>query len=244
MSEIDMENVIDKKVGSIVAKNFRAAKVLSGFGIDFCCQGGTTLKAACAARGLDEDVVVNEIIEALQKAPEQDFANMDAQTLIGYIVNHHHAYVRSTIPALLAYLGKVSQVHGEAHPELHEIFAEFTQAAEALQLHMQKEEMVLFPYILAMDQALTHHLELSSPHFGHISNPITMMEAEHESEGIRLKKLRLLSSDYTCPAGACQTYQVSFAMLKDFEEDLYQHIHLENNILFPMAINMYKSLGF
>lgn len=236
MSEI--KNLTETKVGKIVANDFRAARVLGKYGIDFCCRGGTTLTDACLMQGVDAKMVAEELSSLPTESGEFSFSEMSPDELIDYIELNHHAYIEKAIPFLKSYLAKLCQVHGERHPELIDIRAEFEEAADALTMHMKKEELILFPYIKAMNRALTDGFELSAPHFGHVINPITMMQHEHETEGDRFRRMEALTQNYTPPADGCQTYRVAFAMLQEFQDDLHIHIHLENNILFPAAEDM------
>ena len=146
----------------------------------------------------------------------------------------------STIPVLQAYLNKLCQVHGERHPELFKVNELFDEAAIALLSHMEKEEFVLFPFIKSLVEASENQYPLSEPYFGHIENPIAMMEHEHATEGERFRNIAKLTNQYEPPSDACQTYRVTYALLKEFEEDLHLHIHLENNILFPKSIELFK----
>lgn len=230
-----MDQLAEKKVGKIVADNFRTAKVFTDFGIDFCCKGGIKLSDACETRGLETEKVIGELLQVLQTGESTEYQGLEMGELIDHIVKVHHKYVEDTIPALKFYLDKITRVHGERHPELAEIKLLFFGAAGALTAHMKKEEFILFHYIKAMEEAVKNDFHLSAPHFGHIDNPIAMMEEEHETEGDRFRQISELSNKYTPPADACQTYRVAFAMLEEFELDLHTHIHLENNILFPVA---------
>lgn len=235
-----MQNLATTKVSKIVAQNYKTAQVFTAHGIDFCCNGGIPLEQACEQQQVDLQVVTNEINEALRTPEMENFAAMPLDELVRHIEKIHHAYVRSTLPALTTYLTKLCQVHGERHPELFEIKALFDQSAVELTQHMAKEEQVLFPYIQALAAAQRGQFPLSPPHFGHLQNPISMMEAEHETEGSRFKTIATLTNSYTPPKDACQTYRVAFMVLNEFETDLHKHIHLENNILFPNALAMYK----
>ncbi len=238
-----MNQLAEKKVGKIVADNFRTAKVFTDHGIDFCCKGGVKLSEACETRGLDTEKVIEELIQVFQTADSTNYLGMGMAELVDHIVKVHHSYVENTIPALKFYLDKINRVHGERHPELEEIKNEFFEAADALTVHMKKEEFILFPYIKAMEEAMKNDFHLSAPHFGHIDNPIAMMEHEHDTEGERFRKISALSNTYTPPSDACQTYRVAFAMLEEFENDLHTHIHLENNILFPVAQQVFGKLN-
>lgn len=234
-----MENLAKTKVGKIVATNFRTSKVLTSYGIDFCCKGGITLEEACNNNQVSLNQIINELEESFKTSDTYAYEQLSPTELINVIVSVHHNYVEATIPALRAYLEKLGTVHGERHPELHEIRDLFFDAADALTVHMKKEELILFPYIQAMVDAEEKGFPLSKPHFGDIENPITMMEHEHETEGNRFREMARLSGNYTCPPDGCQTYWVAYALLKEFEEDLHKHIHLENNILFPKARKMF-----
>jgi regulator of cell morphogenesis and NO signaling len=236
----ELEN---RKVGAIVAENFKTAKVFTQYGIDFCCKGGISLKEACSKNGVD----LQEVTEDLQKAtvlPEEvHYIDFGLSQLIDHIIVTHHQYVENAIPALKAYLQKLATVHGERHPELYQIRDEFMAASDALTAHMKKEELILFPYVKAMEEAEKSGFSLSKPHFGHIDNPIHMMEDEHETEGERFRTISELSDGYKTPSDGCQTYRVAFEMLKEFESDLHTHIHLENNILFPKASELYTQMN-
>lgn len=238
-----MEALANRKVGGIVAENFRTAKVFTEYGIDFCCKGGISVADACEKNGVNLDNVLKDL-QAIADLPEEvNYTNLKMNDLIDHIVSNHHDYVENTIPPLRAYLQKLAVVHGDRHPELHAIKDLFLEAADGLTIHMKKEELILFPYIKAMQSAKENGFQLSEPHFGHIDNPIAMMEHEHDTEGERFRQISELSDGYTTPSDGCQTYRVAFAMLKEFEEDLHTHIHLENNILFPKAKNQYAELN-
>ena len=238
-----MENLAKIKVGEIVASNFKTSKVLTSYGIDFCCKGGITLEEACTNHEVSLDQVINELQDSFVTEDIYGYEQMGLDDLIELIINVHHKYIESTTPALQVYLDKLCNVHGDRHPELFKIRNLFYDTSVALTAHMQKEESVLFPYIQKMVAAKKDGFVLSKPHFGDINNPISMMEEEHQTEGKRFGEISKLSNGYTCPADGCKTYWVAYAMLKEFEEDLHKHIHLENNILFPKAIKLFKSFS-
>jgi regulator of cell morphogenesis and NO signaling len=158
--------------------------------------------------------------------------------LVGHIIATHHKYTREELARLAPLFTKVCSVHGKNHPELPGIRAAFTGLAQELTMHMMKEEMVLFPYIVRMEEAVIQQEPILPPPFGNVQNPVSMMEHEHESAGAALHTMRELSSGYSAPADACISYQTLYRALAEFEADLHQHIHLENNILFPRAIAM------
>jgi regulator of cell morphogenesis and NO signaling len=238
-----MNALAEKKVGGIVAANFRTAQVFTKYGIDFCCKGGISVTEACEKNGVSLASLIDDLEQSLENNGSTDYRNFGLSQLIDHIVTQHHQYVENTIPPLKAYLTKLSMVHGERHPELHDIKEEFFAAADALTMHMKKEELVLFPYVKAMEEADKNNYNLSQPHFGHIDNPIAMMEHEHDTEGERFRKISALSDNYQAPRDGCQTYRVAFAMLQEFEGDLHTHIHLENNILFPKAKTLFEKLN-
>ncbi|MEP4533184.1 MAG: iron-sulfur cluster repair di-iron protein [Cyclobacteriaceae bacterium] len=239
-----MENLAKSKVGVIVASNFRASRVFTSHDIDFCCGGGVTLEEACSKKNVDLNELLGELEETFKEPDSLNYQGLDLDQLVDTIVSIHHSYVLATVPALRAYLGKLCRVHGDRHPELLQINELFVAGSQALLHHMQKEEQVLFPYIKAMVESKKNGFSLSRPHFGDIENPIQMMEQEHQDEGFRFQQISKLSNQYDCPPDGCQTYKVAYAMLKEFEEDLHTHIHLENNILFPEARKLFKEFSF
>jgi regulator of cell morphogenesis and NO signaling len=239
-----MENLRNKSVGEIVKLDFRAADVFSSYGIDFCCGGKISVAEACAASGTDESKVIGEL-ESLQNrtgAAAHDFNSWNIGFLADYIQNTHHQYVSKAIPQILPLAQKVAEVHGAHHPEVVIINDLFNQLANELVMHMQKEEMVLFPYIKKLVAADAEGGCADGSCFGTIASPISVMEREHETAGIILKQLSKKSNCYTAPDDACNTYRVLYGKLKEFEDDLHRHIHLENNILFPKAIELEQAM--
>jgi regulator of cell morphogenesis and NO signaling len=216
-----------------------ATRVFEKLGIDYCCGGGKSLEAACA----HAKIAVADVLRTLEEgsvpvegAATPDFSEASLNELVLHIVSRHHGYVKHEIPRLQKLLAKVVSVHGRNHAELIAIQKVFSALGAELTSHMMKEEMVLFPYIAQMELALESGKQLPRAAFGAVGNPVHMMELEHEDSGNALKELRSLTSNYTPPQDACFSYNTLFAALKDFETDLHQHIHLENNILFPRAV--------
>ncbi|MBK6901965.1 MAG: iron-sulfur cluster repair di-iron protein [Saprospirales bacterium] len=240
-----MISLIDQTVGSIVAQNYKAAEVFDKYSIDFCCQGRTTLDEACRKKNVDVSQLRAELEMALKEPGNQtiDFASWAPDLLCDYIEKNHHRYVLEAIPALDQYLEKVTRVHGERHPELSEVYRLFSEAAQELLHHMKKEELILFPAIRKMVVNRLSGNAFSPPPFGSIQNPIQMMEQEHEFAGSHFQRIAELTGQYNPPADGCTTYRVSFAKLQEFEQDLHRHVHLENNILFPKAIEMERELA-
>lgn len=230
-------------IGELVAKDFRKVEVFRKYGVDFCCGGNKTVKEACEAKGINF-AEVESALSAVEKTPQkrqQDYNSWELDFLADYIVNTHHKYVSEALPMLSEFSTKVAGVHGDIHPEVIEIAKHFKAVAYELSGHMQKEENVLFPLIRDLVEAKRNSLTYSSG-FGSIQGPIRMMESEHVSAGGGMEMINKLSSGYTIPEGACSSYRVLYAKLQEFEQDLHEHIHLENNILFPKAIQLEKEL--
>jgi regulator of cell morphogenesis and NO signaling len=231
------ERAMTATVGEIVAKDFRAAGVFEQFGIDFCCGGRRSVADACRSAAVDPAVVI-DALDALPSTADEsdDVTRWPLDRLIDRIVSTHHAYIRSASPMIARYLTKLQEVHGARHPELHRIAGIFEQLSEDLGQHLLKEEQVLFPYV----RDLAEHAEeacgvLRSP-FGTVENPIRMMEREHREAADELRIIRELTNGYTAPADGCTTYAVCMKEIERFERDLHQHVHLENNVLFPRAV--------
>lgn len=231
-------------IGDLVTNDFRKAEVFKKFGLDFCCGGKKTLTKACKEKGLDV-VQIEKELKAIEETPStssNDYNNWELGFLADYILNTHHKYVVNAIPVILEYTQKVARVHGERHPEAIQIAKEFQIVADELTSHMVKEEKMLFPFIKKLAEAQKNGTSVETSGFGTIKNPINMMEMEHEEVGNVMENINKLSNGYTPPDDACTTYRLSYAKLKEFEDDLHQHIHLENNILFPKAIALENDL--
>ncbi len=230
-------------IGELVAQDYRTASVFKKYGIDFCCQGNRTIDDACQKKNIDGKLVVADLNAVMQSSAQatSDYQTWPLDLLADYIEKKHHRYVQEKTQEIQPYLDKICRVHGGHHPELLEINDAFLASAGELAMHMKKEELVLFPYIRKMVKAKQENSEVEAPHFGTVQNPVQMMMDEHTTEGERFRKIETLSNNYTPPEDACNTYKVTFALLKEFEEDLHLHIHLENNILFPRAIETEKT---
>lgn len=236
-----MEILEEQIIGELVAQNYKTASVFKKFKIDFCCNGNRTISEACERKKLDPSQLINELRNTIINVEQNiDFNSWGLDLLADYIEKTHHRYVVTKIEEIKPYLNKVTRVHGEHNPELKEIEILFNQSAQELSQHLQKEEMILFPFIRNMVNSKMEEKPLFFPHFGTVENPIAMMKHEHQNEGERFEKIAGLSNNYTPPSHACNTYRVTFALLKEFEDNLHQHIHLENNILFPKAIHLEK----
>ena len=209
-------------------------------GLDYCCGGGKSLHEAC----LHADVPAEEILKRLnenRKHVSPDEANWTSAPL-GDLTRHirerHHRYVREAIARVQPLLAKVKAKHGENHSEIADIQRLFTEVGREMIMHMQKEEQILFPYIDALEKANSTHGSVELPFFQTVRNPISAMMKEHDAAGELVKQIRKATSEYTTPADACTSYQALYQDLKEFEADLHQHVHLENNILFPRAVVM------
>lgn len=233
--EISPRSIADRPVGELVAQDYRYAEIFKRHGIDFCCGGGRTVQQACSRKGISAEVIESEFEELTDRDASggQDLAShLRADKLADYIERVHHGYVRANIPLLLELTQKVARVHGHAQPELPRIQEIFEQIAKELEMHMAKEEQVLFPFV----RKLAGSSEGSSGVFGgSVDGPIRMMEAEHEEAGTAMRAIRALSSEFTPPDHACNSYNVLYRKLEEFETDLHRHVHLENNVLFPEA---------
>ncbi len=215
-------------------------RVFEKFGIDYCCGGRKPLAQACEERSVDPDTVL-AAIESASHTPGSDatdWATGSLADLCTHIVETHHAYVRKELPRLQQLAQKVVSRHGNTQPELFRIQQLVGSLGEELLQHLNREEMVLFPYITNLERNLQNCGPRSLGCFGAVRNPIRVMMAEHDAAGGTLAEIRALSRDYTPPQGACPTYRGFYLALADFEQDLHRHVHLENNILFPRAIEM------
>lgn len=234
---------LNSSVGEVVKLNFKTAPLFLANNIDYCCGGNKAISEACNEVGIDPEQLIKQLETLVaEKDPDSEYMNsLGLDELTNYIVKRHHAYVRESIPILQNNLEKISKVHGEHHPELFQIKELFNGSAGALTMHMQKEEIMLFPYIQQLESAKKENTSLPPSPFGSVSNPIEMMLAEHQNEGERFDEISRLSNNYTLPEGGCTSYEVTLKQLSDFENDLHRHIHLENNILFPKAIELEKA---
>jgi regulator of cell morphogenesis and NO signaling len=234
-----VSSLVEKTLAEIVTDNIRSAIIFEEAGLDFCCKGKRSLKDACADKNIDVQKIVNELLNLSDSGNGTQNANdWQLDFLVDYIMNNHHQYVRRMIPVITLHADKVASVHGKNHPETLRIADLFFAVREELQSHMMKEERILFPQIMQMVLNQKENSQFFPPPFGTIQNPIKMMEFEHTSAGDALHQIRELSNNYTHPDDACNTFKALYSELKEFEEDLHKHIHLENNILFPKSIEL------
>lgn len=230
-------------VGEIVADNFGNAEVFDKYGIDFCCHGSVLLPEASRKAGVEMDKVIKDIEDLTQAASENiDFKNWPLDLLVDYILKIHHRNIRKNGPKIQELLDKVYQVHGKNYPTLYNVQVLFQQSLSDLNQHLDKEELVLFPYIYEMVKAQLDNTVLPEFQSGSIKAPIAVMMTEHDAEGERYRHIERLTNGYTTPTDACNSYRLVMQQLKDFEAALHQHIHLENNIVFPRAIQLEAEL--
>ncbi len=231
-----------KTVRELTLEFPEATRVFERLGIDYCCGGDKPLKEACASLNLS----TQEVLESLASAQPAGAAEPESRNwqqgpladLIAHIIGKHHRYTREEIARISPLIEKVCLVHGDRHPELHDIRASFQGLARELAQHMIKEEAVLFPYIVRMEKSIIEKKPVVPPPFGTVGNPVAMMIHEHDAAGEALRAIRQSSGEYTPPGDGCTSYQALYKALAELEADLHQHIHLENNILFPRAVEM------
>jgi regulator of cell morphogenesis and NO signaling len=234
-----------RQLADIVTEDARSAAVFERFGLDFCCQGRRTVEQAAADRGAPiADVLA--ALAALGTPPAPDMrpvSEADLDEITRQIVVRHHRYVRETSPAIAGWLETLITRHGARHPELAQVRQVFGDLQDELLAHMVKEENVLFPFIDELARASREGVRPARGPFGTIVNPIRVMESDHALAGELLTQLRTLTNGYQVPADGCATYRLCFLELARFERDLHEHVHLENNVLFPRAAELENQLA-
>jgi regulator of cell morphogenesis and NO signaling len=235
-----MSKLENKTVGEIAAEFPSTTRIFEKLKIDYCCGGTRTLKAACEEAGVQlEEVSLsleNAAMPTADPAAAKDWNRQPLSDLIDHIQSTHHSFTRTELARLDPLLEKVESVHGGNHPELSQIRHLFQGLSGELTLHLHKEEVILFPFIARLEEAVKEGKPVPIPPFGTLHNPVGMMEREHEQAGKALEEMRRLSRNYTLPPEGCVSFRTLYQALPEFEADLHQHIHLENNILFPRAL--------
>lgn len=237
---------VSKTVREFAVEIPQATRLFEAMGIDYCCGGGKSLRDACTSANISVDEVVSKLLASAKEgvaAQNSDWSTAPLSDLADYIVAKHHVYIRQELPRLEQLLSKVVSKHSEKHPELKKVQKIFRAVSEELTSHLMKEESILFPYVKELEASREHSSRMRQPMFGSVRNPIHMMEIEHDSAGESLREMRKLSNDFTAPDEGCFSYKTLYQGLAEFEADLHQHIHLENNILFPRAIQLEPSRG-
>lgn len=238
------KDYLEMKVKDIVTENFRAASLFESFSIDYCCNGNQLLKEALEKNKISSNKFAVELNKVNQSTETETprYNDWDLIFLTQYIINNHHSYVKNAIPRITELLQKVQTAHGSKYSYIADVQNVFNQVAEEMISHMMKEERILFPLIKYLTETQIFNEKPKTGGFGTIKNPIRQMEAEHVSAGGAMESIRTLTNNYTLPKDACTTFQVTYKELDEFEKDLHKHVHLENNILFPRAIELEELL--
>ncbi len=233
-------NLINMQVKDIVIKNFQTAVVFDKYCIDYCCEGKNKLGKMIQKKGLPEQMLLDEIQSALMKKKDSDpdFNKMELDNLISHIINTHHAFIREAYPRIEGHLNKTKEAHQNKYPELNEVTDIFYQLNSDLSSHMDKEEKILFPVIKYLVHCNKFQEKPRTRGFGSVQNPINKMEKEHTGAADLVYKLTEITNHFNPPSDACATFQLTYKELDEFIKDLFQHIHLENNILFIKAIKL------
>ncbi len=235
----------DQKVGDIAAANPSATRVLEEAGVDYCCGGQRSLHDACLHAGVAEEEILERLRQNQAAAGDgdQNWVSAPLGELTEHIRAKHHRYVREAVRRIQPLAAKVKGKHGQNHPELAEIEELFSQVSREMLGHMQKEEQILFPYIEAIERAANGQESIERPFFQTVRNPVHAMMQEHDAAAALVGQIREKSSGYSLPDGACASYQALYHDLHEFETDLHRHVHLENNILFPRAVDLEPTVG-
>ncbi len=237
-----MTRLKEKTLAQMVTEDHRRAAIFEKHNLDFCCKGKRSLQQACDELGLPVEQIIDELnFETESCKVPINFGGMSMSQLVDHIVSTHHAYTKKELPQIITYLQRVAAKHGHHHPEMVEVFTLFSLLKEDMEQHMKKEEEDLFPLIKNLDEANTNYSEKSAD-INRFRALLGTLEAEHDHAGELLQKIRSLTNNYIVPADACTTFQLSLAALQAFETDLHKHVHLENNILFPKALQAENSL--
>jgi regulator of cell morphogenesis and NO signaling len=230
----------DKTIGEFVAEDYRTAQVFEKYGIDFCCGGNVPLSEACRLKGIDGGTILTEIDAAKTEPIERgrDYAAWALPFLADYIINTHHGYLNENMGPIADYTHKIAEVHGAHHPEVIEIARIFDRIATDMVAHLREEEDVLFPALKRIDGARVAGATPEPADIESVSVFLTKLGHEHEAIGDAVHRIRHLSKEYAVPGDVCNTFMLTYRKLKEFEDDLHKHVHLENNILFPKAVQL------
>jgi regulator of cell morphogenesis and NO signaling len=236
-----MYSIENSPVGDIVREYPSSAQVFAAHGIDFCCGGKVPLTEVCEKKGINREQLIREILKnqnsGMSEVPR--FNHWPEAFMCDYIENNHHEYVKSMIPVIQKWIHKVAKVHGDWKPENIRIASAFDKLASEMMSHMMKEEKQAFPLIRKIKTLSGSEKEEA---LAQLRQLIDEMEEEHEGAGDLMRVIRELSHDFVPPEEACNTYRAAYEALSDFEKDLHQHVHLENNILFPNMLKMQKGI--
>jgi regulator of cell morphogenesis and NO signaling len=227
---------------SIALEQPATIPVFERFHLDYCCGGNRPLSEACAQKGLELNTVLAGLAEAanVTETTTENFAHATPAELIRHIVQTHHAFIRGELPRLLPLAERSARKHGPAHPELDQIQRQLCQLGDDLLHHLDKEETILFPYIEALERSRNSGASAPQACFATVESPIQAMINEHEAAGALLEEMRAATQGFTPPTDACPTLVGLLHGLDAFERDLHRHVHLENNLLFPLAVALEK----
>ena len=230
-----MTELLNKTLSEIVTENYQAARIFENYGFDFCCRGKRSLQAVCEEKQLPLEKILPELYKAMEtQGPGGDFSSMSLTELCEYIVRVHHGYVKKNMPEILNYVHRVCTKHGDRFPFMTEVYSLFAELAAEMEQHMAKEETVLFPRIKLLELNA-----LANNSGGSLAAPIAVLEQEHDHAGAIMQKIRALTGNYNVQEQICTTFKLALNALKAFEEDLHQHVHLENNMLFPKTARLF-----
>lgn len=238
-----MEIDPSRRVGEIAARVGGAAEVFERFGVDYCCNGDRTLAAACACQGVSLDEVRAALASATPSSEFVDWSTHPPGEIVAHLLATHHEYTRDTLLRCGQLMEKVRTVHGAAHPELEAVARALRAMAGDLVPHMAREERVLFPHVLALDDARSRDVAPPPPPFGTVHNPVRVMNADHRETMRLLDTLSAVTGNYAAPPEACASWRTLYDSLDELARDLHQHIHLESNVLFPAAVALEAALA-
>jgi len=239
-SELGSGTMETRTVGDFVAQDYRTAEVFEKYGIDFCCGGKVALPIACREKGVDMTKLLRDVEKAANQPIDrsQNYAAWELPFLADYIVNTHHAYLKENTGSIAAYTHKIAEVHGAHHPEVIEIAVIFDKIAADLTLHLRMEEEMLFPAIRQIDALRKTGSMPDARAIEALRTSLKALTHEHDEIGAAIHAIRHLARGYVIPDGVCNTFMVTYRKLKEFEDDLHKHVHLENNILFLKAAEL------
>lgn len=245
-SIMNEENIVrtagesDRTIGELVAGDYRTAKVFERYGIDFCCGGKAALSEACREKGIDPATIIREIETVINEPLErsQNYASWGLPFLSDYIINTHHGYLNENTGQIAVYARKIAEVHGASHPEVIEIARIFDGIAADMANHLREEEEMFFPVIKRVDAARKAGVLPEEEDLETLRASLNKLNLEHDAIGAAVHTIRDLSNGYAIPDDVCTTFVLTYRKLKEFEDDLHKHVHLENNILFPKAAKL------
>ncbi len=234
------KNLIDMPVKDILIKNFRTAAVFEKYGIDYCCEGKSELRKMIHNKALPEQMLIDEIQSVLLTKENvfPDFNKMKLDNLISHIISTHHTFIREAYPRIEGHLNKTNEAHKKKYPELNKVSEIFYLLYNDLFIHLEKEEKILFHVIKYLVHCDKFQEKPRTRGFGSVQNPISKMESEHARVANLIQRLTKITNNFNPPADACPTFQLTYKELDEFVKDLFQHIHLENDILFVNAIKL------